>query len=133
MAQQKTLWIAEDDIDDRLLLEGAYLDLGFTDTLVFFENGHDLLQSLYAATVQLPDLLLMDINMPKMGGREALLELQASEVYNNIPVIIMSTASHEKDREEVLQLGAKQFITKPHHYDDLKAVVSQLHELLLTT
>lgn len=70
-----------------------------------------------------PDLIFLDINMPRMNGWECLSKLKNTEEYKNIPVIMYSTSSHQKEKETASELGASDFISKPHNYIDLKNMI----------
>jgi CheY-like chemotaxis protein len=117
------LLVAEDDADDRLLIEEALIDCGIGGRdISFFENGEELLDALLAAPEQ-PAIVLLDLNMPKKDGREALREIKDNEQLKHIPVIIFTTSNDLADIKLSYRLGCNTFFTKPAKYDDLKNVV----------
>ena len=92
--------IAEDDADDRFLLQAAFEENRFNDKLHFVENGVELLDFLQRhtqneQTARMPHFILLDLNMPKKDGREVLRELKQHPIYKKIPVIIFSTTKQK--------------------------------------
>lgn len=124
--------IAEDDADDRLLASDAFAEMHQTHRLNFVENGLDLVHYLkgegdYKDTPRaLPDLILLDLNMPKMNGIEALNKIKGDSKLRTIPVVILTTSSREEDVVTCYSLGAASFHTKPESYFDLVALFSVL-------
>ena len=123
--------IAEDDADDRFLLQAAFEENGFTDRLHFVENGVealDYLQSLCnnANEPVLPKFMLLDRNMPKKDGREVLNELKQHPELKKIPVVIFSTTNNEQEMRRCYELGANSYITKPNSFESLLKTVAAL-------
>jgi len=121
--------IAEDDADDRFLLSAAFEENGFTDKLHFVENGVELLEFLQntpEGAEQLPNFILLDLNMPKKDGREVLKELKQSNRFRKIPVIIFSTTNNEQEMKRCYDLGANSYITKPNSFANLIKTVAVL-------
>ena len=123
--------IAEDDADDRFLLQAAFEENGFTDRLHFVENGVealDYLQSLCnnANEPVLPKFMLLDLNMPKKDGREVLKELKQHPELKKIPVVIFSTTNNEQEMRRCYELGANSYITKPNSFESLLKTVAAL-------
>jgi len=116
-----TILLADDDADDRLLVMEALLDANFPcANLNFVEDGEDLLNYLNGlgkyidvAQFALPDLILLDLNMPKKDGREALKEIRANPKLRKIPIIVLTTSKSPKDIEECYDMGANTYISKP--------------------
>jgi CheY-like chemotaxis protein len=126
IAKSKIILMAEDDADDRLLVKDALAECGHSGDLQFVENGEDLLDYLfrrgkYAALPDLPrpGLILLDLNMPRKDGREALREIKADPALRRIPVVILTTSKADTDIERIYELGANSFITKPVRYEAL--------------
>lgn len=112
--------LVDDDADDASLFCEA---LGETASDLEFhtvENGLGLFEALLE---HIPDVIFLDINMPKMGGWESLRKLKASAEYNTIPVIMYSTSSAKQDIEMAYRLGALLFITKPEDFKELLKIV----------
>jgi CheY-like chemotaxis protein len=129
--------IAEDDADDHFLLETAFEESGFTDQIVFAENGVVLIDylnsQLSAVTPRFPAFILLDLNMPKKDGREVLKEIKQHPVLRKIPVVVFTTTKHEKDISKCYELGANSYIVKPVSFDDLVRVVATLRNYWFTT
>ncbi|TBW49236.1 response regulator [Marinobacter halodurans] len=125
-----TILIAEDDPDDRLLLSEAISDSQMTYETVFATDGEEVMSFLRGnpASVKrgaLPDLILLDINMPRKNGEEVIRELAGHPFLGKIPIIVLSTASNLASR-----LGhfpnVHQCFSKPANYSDLVCLVSKL-------
>lgn len=134
---QPYILIAEDDADDRFLLETAFEESGFTDKIVFAENGVDLLDYLNSqlsdGVPRFPAFILLDLNMPKKDGREVLKEIKQHPVLRKIPVVVFTTTKHEKDISKCYELGANSYIVKPVSFDDLVRVVATLRNYWFVT
>lgn len=123
--------IAEDDADDRFLLQAAFEENGFTEKLEFVENGVEVLDYLHNAKINkksgyLPCFILMDLNMPKKDGREVLKELKEHPELRNIPIIVFSTTNNEQEKRRCYELGANAYITKPTSFESLMETVATL-------
>ncbi len=123
--------IAEDDADDRFLLQAAFEENGFDDRLQFVENGVEMLEFLQARKqnglpATLPRFILMDLNMPKKDGREVLGELKQHPDLKNIPVVVFSTTNNEQEMRRCYELGANSYITKPNSFESLLKTVAAL-------
>ena len=125
--------MTDDDSDDRMLAMLAFKSLNLAHSIDFVTNGVELLEYLEARLVlgrELPDLILLDLNMPLKDGREALKEIKEHEKLKHLDVIIFSTSSSENDKKTTLDLGAKHYIVKPPSQDDLVLIFKNLcHEL----
>ncbi|MEQ8244483.1 response regulator [Fulvivirga sp.] len=118
------LIIAEDDLDDRLLMEDALNDNCIDlNNVRFSEDGDDLLNTLQNVK-PLPDLIILDFNMPKKDGRMALKEIKANPKLKHIPIIIFTTSKSEEDIKLAYLEGGSTFITKPSLYSDLVETIS---------
>lgn len=127
--------VAEDDFDDRFILENAFQEAGDTEELVFVENGLDLMQYLQSKCNDrsLPEIILLDLNMPKKNGKETLCELKAHPLYKRIPVIVYTTTKNEVEIKTCYQLGANTYIVKPSTFDAVKNVVANIRSYWLST
>lgn len=122
--------MADDDADDRLLAKDAMNEAQMGGELRFVENGEELLDYLrrrgpYAngASVPRPSLILLDLNMPKMDGREALRAIKADPDLRRIPVVMLTTSKADTDINSLYELGVNSFITKPFQFDVLVKVM----------
>lgn len=128
MGEEVFILIAEDDADDRFLLQAAFEENGFRDRLHFVGNGVEVLEFLNAsnAHASYPRFILLDLNMPKKDGREVLRELKADPGLAQIPVVIFSTTNNEQEMRRCYELGANSYITKPNSFESLLKTVAAL-------
>lgn len=135
MATGKSIMIlmAEDDADDRLLVKDALAESRVLNELRFVGDGEELLQYLrregrYSdpASSPRPGLILLDLNMPRKDGREALQELKADPNLRRIPVVVMTTSKAEEDIFRSYDTGASSYITKPVTFDRLVELMKTL-------
>lgn len=127
-----SILMADDDDDDFLLTKKALEESRLANRLIRVRDGEELLEYLrcdgeYKDTVtERPGLILLDLNMPRKDGREALKELKADPNLKDIPVIIFTTSKAEEDIYRSYQLGSNSFITKPVTFDKLVRVIATL-------
>ncbi len=122
-----TILICDDDEDDRMLTQQALEDAHIANDLRFVEDGEQLLDYLHqrgrfageTGSAPRPGLILLDLNMPRMGGREALQRIKGDAAFLDIPVVILTTSSLDADVVESYQLGVNSFITKPVTFSGL--------------
>lgn len=123
--------MADDDDDDYLLTKKALEESKLLNTLIRVKDGEELLDYLRAKgsfkeTAVRPGVVLLDLNMPRKDGREALKEIKADPELNGIPVVIFTTSKAEEDVSRSYQLGSNSFITKPVTFENLVAVMKTL-------
>jgi CheY-like chemotaxis protein len=132
MSTSKSIVIlmADDDADDRLLAKDALAECRLANDLHFVENGEELLDYLkrrgkftQMADSPRPGLILLDLNMPKKDGREALKEIKADPELRKIPVVVLTTSKADTDIGCIYELGANSFISKPVSFDSLVEVM----------
>ncbi|CAN5145162.1 response regulator [soil metagenome] len=114
--------MADDDVDDRNLSRMAIDALQQGIQLEFAENGEELIQVLTSKVntgENLPDLIVLDLNMPKKNGMDALQEIKAHPKLKELNVIIFTTSCSERDRIESVKRGASDFIVKPPNFNKL--------------
>jgi CheY-like chemotaxis protein len=128
-----SILIADDDADDRMMAKEALEECRLANHLDFVEDGVELLDYLrargrYAAprAAKRPGLIILDLNMPKMDGREALREIKADPSLRRIPIVVMTTSKAEEDIYRTYDLGVNSFITKPVTFEGLVAVMRAL-------
>jgi CheY-like chemotaxis protein len=136
MTQARTAMIvlmADDDADDRLMAQEAFEEAHLVNPLYFVENGEELLDYLYhrgrytaAEAAPEPGLILLDLNMPKKDGRQALQEIKADATLRHIPIVVLTTSKAEEDILRTYDLGVSSFITKPVTFDGLVDLVKGL-------
>lgn len=118
--------VAEDDPDDRLLARDAFARNPRPVDLRFVEDGVELLDYLRrrgryaeAASAPRPDLVLLDLNLPRKDGREALAEMKGDPTLRSLPVVVLTTSAAEEDVRRCYDLGANSYITKPPSFEAL--------------
>jgi len=128
-----TILIADDDEDDRLLTQDALTESRVLNTLYCVEDGVELLEFLnrqgkYQNKEQSPrpHLILLDLNMPRKDGREALKEIKDNPDLKGIPVVILTTSKQEEDKIKGYNLGAASYITKPVNFEGLVELMKTL-------
>jgi CheY-like chemotaxis protein len=130
MIKYKKILLVDDDIDDRLIFEEILREMDDDSLLVYAENGQEMLALLDKTKEEdLPDMIILDQNMPKMTGKESLVFLKESPRYRAIPTIIYSTYQIEDFYRECLLLGAQDVIAKP---DSLQAYREMIEQFLVT-
>ena len=128
-----TILVADDDPDDRLMMEEALEDSRLANDLYFVEDGEELMDYLYHRgkyenedNSPRPKLLLLDLNMPKKDGREALKEIKANPKLRQIPIVVLTTSKAEEDIYRSYDLGVNSFITKPVTFESLVELMKNL-------
>jgi CheY-like chemotaxis protein len=132
--------MADDDADDRLLAKDALSECQLANDLHFVENGEELMDYLkhrgkYAApdVAPRPSLILLDLNMPRKDGREALREIKSDPELRRIPVVVLTTSKADTDVSRIYELGANSFIAKPVTFDSLVNVMKVLGRYWIET
>jgi CheY-like chemotaxis protein len=135
--RQYVVLVAEDDPDDRQLLRDAFSETGFTDDLRFVRDGEELLDYLLRGEdcdeAPPPQIILLDFNLPRKDGREALVEIKQHPQLKKIPVIVLTTSSYEHDISLAYESGANSYITKPVTFAQLCRIIDSLTTYWLHT
>ncbi len=125
--------MADDDADDRELTKDALAESRLVNDLHFVEDGTELLDYLHqrgvygkAGSAPRPGVILLDLNMPRKDGREALREIKADPNLRTIPIVVLTTSKAEEDIARSYDLGANSFISKPVTFEGLVEVVRGL-------
>jgi CheY-like chemotaxis protein len=128
-----TILLADDDADDRVLAQDALKESRLANDLRFVENGEELMNYLMRRgpyenpeASPTPGLILLDLNMPRKDGREALREIKSNPELRSIPVVVLTTSKAEEDIYRSYDLGVNSFITKPVTFDGLVNVMRAL-------
>jgi CheY-like chemotaxis protein len=119
MHGKKIILLIDDDLDDHELFNEAISEINPGYIRKMAMNGEEAL-NLLRTEDNLPDLIFLDLNMPRLNGKNCLAEIKKDDRLKNIPVIIFSTSSSPKDIEETRQLGAVGFFTKPSNFLELR-------------
>ena len=117
------LFLIDDDADDRFMFEEALQNVASHCIYHAAENGQEALSMLNSGTVGLPQIILLDVNMPVFNGWQCLSELKKDDRYKKIPVIMYSTSSYQEDIEKALKMGALCFFTKPSDFETLEKIL----------
>jgi CheY-like chemotaxis protein len=128
-----TILLADDDADDRMMASDALEESRLANDLRCVEDGEELMDYLHRRgkyappnNAPRPGLILLDLNMPRKDGREALKEIKAEPELRSIPVIVLTTSKAEEDIYRTYDLGVNSFITKPVNFESLVAVMKAL-------
>jgi CheY-like chemotaxis protein len=124
---------AEDDEEDRMLMKDALEESRLTNELHMVEDGEEMMEYLYRrgkysdlSSTPLPGLILLDLNMPRKDGREALKEIKTQPHLRRIPVVVLTTSKAEEDIIRSYDLGVSGFIIKPVTFESLVDVIKTL-------
>jgi CheY-like chemotaxis protein len=128
-----TILIADDDADDRMMAQDALDECRLVNPVRFVEDGVELLDYLrrrgrYAdpTSSPRPGLILLDLNMPKMDGREALREIKSDPTLRRIPIVVMTTSKAEEDIYRTYDLGVSSYVAKPVTFEGLVEVMKAM-------
>jgi CheY-like chemotaxis protein len=135
MKSQITVLIAEDDADDRLLFKEAFEDNGFSEEQLFFvHDGVELMEYLNAKgkfkeyDLSRPNLLIMDLNMPRKSGQEAIKEIKMNRNLASMPIVVLTTSSDNKLTSDAYANGVNSFIVKPDTYHELVLIIKNISD-----
>lgn len=123
--QRISILVADDDHEDRQLIQDALRESRISNPVVFVNDGEQLMAAL-AEPHPLPGLILLDLNMPKKDGLEALREIKDIERLRSIPVIVLTTSQAEEDILKSYNIGASSFISKPVTFTGLVEVLREI-------
>lgn len=133
-----SILIAEDDPDDRLLIKEAFEENKIANPLHFVGDGVELLEFLchqgpFAefANDPLPALIILDLNMPRVDGREILEVLKSHHRFKTIPIVTMTTSNDEADMKNCYEHGANAYVIKPSNFEQLSKIISTMAEFWL--
>ncbi|KKO20301.1 MAG: two-component response regulator [Candidatus Brocadia fulgida] len=133
-----TILMADDDPDDRFMTKEAFREATLINDLRFVVDGEELLDYLYhrgrfadPADAPRPGLILLDLNMPRKDGREALAEIKTDPDLRRISVVILTTSKAEEDIIRTYDLGSNSYITKPVSFESLVAIMKALSKYWL--
>lgn len=130
--------LAEDDPDDRMLTRRALKKSRLANTIEAVEDGEELMDYLYRRgaysdrdDTKRPGLILLDLNMPRMDGREALQRIKSDDDLRRIPVVVLTTSRAEQDIIESYDLGVNAYVTKPVTFEELVDAIQTIGEFWL--
>jgi len=129
--------VADDDPDDQLMIRDAFEECWAECKLCFVHDGVELLTHLKNtgsdAGQRRPDLILLDLNMPRKDGRQTLADIKSSPDFKSIPTVMLTTSQNEDDIASCYDLGANSYIVKPTRYADLLDVAKSLKHYWVNT
>lgn len=120
-----SILLVEDDPDDIELMQEALIDNNITYQLETISQGDRVISHLEVCK-KFPDVIILDLNLPKLHGREVLSRIKTSDSFKNIPVVILTTSSSPVERDFCLKAGASSFITKPSTVDGFNETVAEI-------
>jgi len=121
-----TILLADDDEADRLIFKEAFDEMDIGTSVETVNDGEELMQLLENSEYEdLPQILFLDINMPRKNGLECLKEIRTNKKYKEVSIAIYSTSSSEKDMHETFLNGANVYINKPQDFNKLKKVLEK--------
>ncbi len=122
----KSIFLADDDADDRQLFEEALQEISSDVELVMANDGQELMNILDKTTPPPPHMIFLDLNMPLKNGFECLSEIKKDKKLKDIPVIIFSTSCQKEAIDNVYNRGADYYICKPDNFQKLKQVLKTM-------
>ena len=117
--------LADDDESDRLLFKEAFAELKIKTIVRTVNDGVQLMEYLKNDSIRLPQLIFLDLNMPRKNGLECLKEIKRNKKLKDIAIAIYSTSDNERDMEKTFRNGANVYITKPNDFNTLKQVLEK--------
>ncbi len=121
--QTKKIFLAEDDADDRMFFEDVLKEVGIDTQLVMADDGVELMNVLDEKVPPPPDIIFLDLNMPRKNGFECLKEIRQTAKLKEIPVVIFSTSDSEHAIDTTYSLGANFYMRKPRSFDMMKKAI----------
>lgn len=125
-SEPKTILLVEDNADDEQLTLRAMRQSEVPNIIRVARDGAEALERLFAPGAKMPDLILLDLKLPKVSGLEVLQRLRADERTRGLPVVVLTSSDEEKDIVESYNLGANSFIRKPVDFEEFIDAVRQL-------
>ncbi|MCE7070655.1 MULTISPECIES: response regulator [Dyadobacter] len=126
MGEGQTVHLADDDEDDRMLIKDALQEANPNLTVIEAENGKELIENVKESGDLSETVVLLDMNMPKMNGIEAIQEIRAEPGLSELPAVMMSTSSNPELKKKALAAGANDFIVKPNTFKALLDVAKSI-------
>ena len=123
---EKSVFLADDDIDDCFLFEDALCEVSSNTKLTTANDGIELMNILEQAIPPPPDVIFLDLNMPRKNGFECLAEIKSTDKFKDIPVVIFSTSCEVGFIDKVYEKGADYYLCKPGSFQSLKTAISKV-------
>lgn len=130
MIDKHPIILVDDDPDDRQIFQEGFEEAGCKERFLQFESGKGFLDYMKEASPEDdPLMILLDLNMPVIDGRQILETLKTSAKWKHIPIVVFTTSTQEKDRREAYELGANCFVSKPAAYQELLEIAKAIVQL----
>ncbi len=126
MSSLQSILLIEDDQVDIMTVRRGFKELGVLNPLLVMHNGEEALNYLNNTVKGLPAVILLDINMPKMNGHEFLASLNKNTVFNNIPIIMLTSSKEQQDVDNSFEQGISGYILKPVDYQQFLSSIQVL-------
>jgi two-component system, response regulator len=127
---QDTIVVVDDDAEDRNLLMAAFRVSQCKKKLVMSASGEELVNHLQKLSEDnLPNLILLDINMPGMDGKQVLKTLKNDSLYKRIPIVVLTTTTSTKEKRKCYELGANGFVTKPSKFNEFVELIDSISKI----
>ena len=131
MLNPSTIYIIDDDIDDQNFLIEAIKEIDPLVKCYTATNGQEGLNKLVTNAIPIPSIIFLDLNMPRIDGRKFLIEIKKIPQFQSIPVVIYTTSTNQKDKDEMQQLGATDYISKQADFWLLKENLLAIFSLIV--
>ena len=130
MRQYPNILLVDDDVEDCMIIKDAFDDSGHAFLIHFEQDGERAISYLQKSLLSqtLPSLIILDLNMPRMNGRQTLSFLKNDRAFADIPVIIFSTSLNQFEHDQCLALGAHSYVIKPMTYKEALEVVAYFYK-----
>ena len=122
------VYLVDDDVDDLELLQEVFEKNGFKGQVACAKNGQDFMSKLRQSN--LPELIVLDLNMPLKNGFEVLIDLKKSKHFSVVPVVILTASHNTQDEKKCIDLGCDLFLRKPSTLEGYDAIAMAIFELL---
>jgi CheY-like chemotaxis protein len=129
MRRNRSIFLADDDADDCMLFEDALKEVSTTTELITANDGIELISLMETSVPPAPDVIFLDLNMPRKNGFECLEQIRKTKEWATIPVVIFSTSGQEEMVKKVYAQGANFFIRKPGSFLKLKQAIKQILDI----
>ncbi|UUF12431.1 MULTISPECIES: response regulator [Flavobacterium] len=126
---QRNIYLADDDDDDRVMFAEALFEIDNTVNLIQAQDGQQLMDILYKQPDPLPEIIFMDINMPKRDGLKCLEEIRNQKRLKKLRIIMLSTSSDPLVIDKAFNLGATFYAVKPSTFNELKSFIKEVLQI----
>ena len=125
-SNNRLILVADDDIDDQGMIREGLHDLDRNCKIEVVSNGQQAINRLENTSLPLPSLVILDLNMPVLGGLDTLLRIRHNQALQGIPVVVFTTSDSDESRSKSLKLGALDYIVKPNDYQGIVEAIEKM-------